>query len=123
MSLESIYARVPKVACRGKCAQSCGPIDITRKEHLAICKIREITKPTNLDCPLLESGRCTVYDVRPLICRLWGVAEGMLCPYGCEVERVLSKVEAYALLAEAVSLSHGDVRRTHCAAQIARLLP
>jgi hypothetical protein len=34
-------------------------------------------------CPALKDGRCSVYDVRPTLCRLWGVVEDMPCPWGC----------------------------------------
>ena len=34
-------------------------------------------------CPKLKDGCCTVYDRRPLICRLWGIDEAMPCEHGC----------------------------------------
>lgn len=34
-------------------------------------------------CPALVDGRCSVYDDRPMICRLYGTVEVMRCPYGC----------------------------------------
>lgn len=37
------------------------------------------------DCPALVADRCSVYEDRPLICRLWGAVESMPCPHGCEV--------------------------------------
>jgi Fe-S-cluster containining protein len=36
------------------------------------------------DCPALVDGRCSVYEDRPLICRLWGAVESMPCVHGCE---------------------------------------
>lgn len=35
---------------------------------------------------LAADGRCSVYDLRPLICRLWGTAKELACPYGCVPE-------------------------------------
>jgi Fe-S-cluster containining protein len=36
-------------------------------------------------CPALsDAGRCTVYDDRPFVCRIYGVTEMLACPYGCE---------------------------------------
>ncbi len=36
-------------------------------------------------CPYLKDRRCSIYDARPLICRHFGIEEG-LCPHGCEVD-------------------------------------
>jgi Fe-S-cluster containining protein len=52
-------------------------------------------KPGSLRCPMLSvNGRCTVYSVRPFICRLWGTIETLACPEGCQPERWLSRTEA-----------------------------
>jgi Fe-S-cluster containining protein len=46
-------------------------------------------------CPALVDGRCSVYDVRPLICRLYASAEGLRCPHGCQpVSGMLSDADA-----------------------------
>lgn len=44
-------------------------------------------------CPALVENRCTVYDVRPTICRLWGAGPGMACPWGCEPDVPLTPRE------------------------------
>ena len=52
-----------------------------------------------LTCPLLSAnGRCTVYQVRPLICRLWGTTRALACPQGCQPERWVTDDEAVELL-------------------------
>ena len=35
---------------------------------------------------LTEGRRCAVYEMRPMVCRLWGAVEGMKCPFGCVPE-------------------------------------
>ncbi|TMD08275.1 MAG: hypothetical protein E6J01_03825 [Chloroflexi bacterium] len=56
----------------------------------------------SLQCPLLTpSGTCSVYDIRPMICRVWGLTKSMACPFGCVPERWLTEDEAHALLAKA----------------------
>jgi hypothetical protein len=42
-----------------------------------------ILEPNGTSCELLVDGRCSIYQDRPLICRLYGVAEGLPCPHGC----------------------------------------
>lgn len=94
-SLERIYRSVPKVACRGLCAASCGPIHMSAEERRRIAD-RGVTIPLPAEaieqlthggysCPALIDGRCSVYEDRPLICRLWGAVESMPCEHGCTV--------------------------------------
>jgi Fe-S-cluster containining protein len=57
-------------------------------------------------CPYLEDERCSVYEVRPLICRLWGVVDSMPCLWGCQPEpRYLTTEEGYAFLERAREIS------------------
>lgn len=113
--LEAIYARVPKMECQGKCQDCCGPIAMSPHEFNLLCEYSGSVPQTIpiadrkavmlvtgacLTCPFLNqhNGQCEVYEVRPMICRLWGVDETMPCPFGCKPERPFSKKEAYKLL-------------------------
>lgn len=59
----------------------------------------DMSKLQDLLCPHLgPDGRCTAYEVRPMICRLWGVTRSMACPWGCIPDRWLSDGEAMELL-------------------------
>jgi Fe-S-cluster containining protein len=50
-------------------------------------------------CPMLSAeGRCTVYALRPALCRLWFMVEDLPCPYGCRPERYLTAREALSVL-------------------------
>lgn len=84
---KAIYDRIPDVKCKGLCQAYCGPILMQTYEWDAI-KARVGTIPpigADLKCPLLQSdGKCSVYDIRPLVCRLWGAIPEMPCPFGCE---------------------------------------
>ena len=58
-----------------------------------------------IDCPALVDGRCSVYEHRPLICRLWGAVESLPCPHGCEVTPgLLMDTGAHMLIARSVTL-------------------
>ncbi len=90
---EAVYARVPPVNCKGLCQDCCGPIPMTRFEYDRITArigrrpppLLADTAAGELGCRMLApDGRCGVYDIRPLVCRLWGAVEGMPCPHGCE---------------------------------------
>lgn len=114
-ALDDLYKLVPAVECRGKCQQACGPIDMSTAEHRRIVNLGVIipratqAKSVNdlaMTCPALTMlGTCRVYQVRPMICRLWGAIESMACPHGCRPEggylpEQLSR--ALLILAEAI---------------------
>lgn len=113
-SLERIYRSVPAVTCRGLCAVACGPIDMSDEERRRIAE-RGVTIPPPTQalaaiaagqrteaCPALVDGKCSVYEDRPLICRLWGAVESLPCPHGCEVTPgLLMDAGAQVLLARA----------------------
>ncbi len=98
--LEALYAGLPTIKCQGLCWNSCGPIMMSdlERERIEAAGVRipdfdqgqavRWNRGEPLHCPALDGWhRCTVYDVRPMICRIWGVGRGDLaCPHGCERE-------------------------------------
>jgi len=116
--LEALYATIPSIACSGKCHPQCSIIPASPAERQ---RIADAGKPMpaeiprdrpgalalvlahpNAACPnLTPLGTCGVYTLRPMICRLYGVAEGLPCTYGCQPDRVISKRDALALIAAA----------------------
>lgn len=107
--LEAIYDSLPGLKCQGLCQQACGPVPMLDVEHRPIVaklgywpnwKLKR-----SMTCPLLKDGQCKVYEVRPLLCRLWGVAEDMKCPHGCEPERYLTFEEATSLWGQVLELN------------------
>jgi Fe-S-cluster containining protein len=114
-ALEAIYAGLPSANCQGKCQESCGPVPMSEAEWGRIAARLGAKAPAatlftpgavmpeigaDLTCPLLDrdTGRCTVYALRPLLCRLWGTAQGMPCEFGCTPDRVVPDDEAHDLL-------------------------
>jgi Fe-S-cluster containining protein len=57
-----------------------------------------------MNCVYLKKERCSIYSVRPLVCRLYGVSNGMQCPHGCQPSRLLTDVEAHLLIEETANL-------------------
>ncbi len=102
--LDVVYAEMPTVACKGLCQESCGPIvqarstaeqELLRMQDAGGEKRgRQQRRP--LSCPYLtaedETGRCSIYESRPAICRLWGIVDVplMRCTHGCEATEMLS---------------------------------
>lgn len=116
--LEALYKRIPKVECKGLCHQSCtlipvADIEIKRvKERLHYNPFQlakdamDIVKTKKIPlCRALKDNRCSIYHIRPAICRLYAAAEGLDCPFGCEPkEAKISKHEAYNLIREIEAL-------------------
>lgn len=98
------------IECQGKCWDSCGIIKMTRVEWDRVLKKRgTLPRGDGIYCPLLLNNRCSVYSVRPLICRLWGVVDVMACPWGCKPEpRYLTSVEAHDFLLRAQQISNPE---------------
>jgi Fe-S-cluster containining protein len=119
-SLERIYRAIPTVACRGLCAEACGPIAMSDEERRRIEQRGvDILPPDEAltlsllhnipsTCPALVDSRCSVYEDRPVICRLWGAAESLPCPHGCEVTPgLLMDAGAHALIARSLKVGGG----------------
>ncbi len=107
--IQDLYAQVPAVDCRGDCATTCTSFPIPRIEKRLIRRATGIDlgpkhrDPRTTTCPLLDqAGRCTGYDVRPLICRIWGTSQLYPCRFGCRPDgELLTMAETYRLLSEA----------------------
>lgn len=93
-ALEELYAGLPSLTCRGLCGHACSShvdASVLERERIAAAGVDLDTPTADGACPalstaLVASGRCTVYAVRPMVCRLWGSAASMPCPHGCVPE-------------------------------------
>ena len=47
----------------------------------------------SLKCPFATDTGCSCYEYRPIICRIFGAAEGMECPRGGVADNVLTERE------------------------------
>jgi Fe-S-cluster containining protein len=106
--LEALYARLPTVACRGLCAEACGPVPMTTFEAVRLRRADPrhrwpmvvLRNERPRCCYLTDADRCGVYDVRPLVCRVWGTVKRLSCMHGCTPDRWLTDHE-FAALAQA----------------------
>lgn len=97
---KALWAKIPDAGCKGLCVEACGPIGMTRLEAAILMDTGRLNPellepygsgllhiPHDGVCPMLsDDGRCTVYAVRPAICRAFGAVDHplMRCPHGCE---------------------------------------
>ena len=112
--LKEIYDSLPRLECKGLCVDDCSKIRLSAVERAliqtatgAVPKFDTVVSKAR-NCPCLVDGRCSIYDVRPLVCRLYGMVDPaaghVLCRFGCKPERYLSYDEAQALIARARKL-------------------
>jgi Fe-S-cluster containining protein len=52
-----------------------------------------------------DEGQCSVYDIRPVVCRLWACTPEMACPHGCRPDRFVLRKEGEHLLRRAREIS------------------
>lgn len=83
--LRALYARIPAVKCKGLCTEACGPVMMTELEAKLIeWHFKPLGKcGSDLTCPALVAGQCTVYEQRPFVCRAYGGVKSLECPHGC----------------------------------------
>jgi Fe-S-cluster containining protein len=105
--LEAIYAELPDVPCTGQCHTSCSYIGMSEAEHRRIkCEAGVEIEMYQSPCPALDfAGRCSIYRIRPLICRIYGATERMRCPWGCKPERWLTDSEISVLIQRAENIA------------------
>lgn len=119
--IDVILKSVPSFSCKDGCADCCGPIEMSRLEYFRVVKasgrssedikkqMQSNLKQGNYRCPLLhpKTNHCTVYEVRPAICRLFGVVKDrMQCPHGCapDVSMQLDDQHSRQILAQVEEL-------------------
>lgn len=130
--LDAIYDSLPRLDCQKKCQECCGPLLVPKIEwqrieeagkFVPLASLERVELHTwfkfmgkhnlvamqpdeNMSCRLLMpiSGRCTVYPIRPLICRIWGCVKWMRCPHGCLPERWMSQEEVKDLFARVLAI-------------------
>lgn len=119
--LAELYDQVPTIRCKGSCHDACCFIDASVRERDVVERAsgerlethdalapggagpqfdRDGRPLARFRCSMLTNdGRCSVYEDRPMVCRLFGtVKTNMECHHGCRPERMLSSLDAIRLL-------------------------
>ena len=117
-ALAAVYATLPAMRCKGLCHESCFSMAQTGVEQA------NIEAHTGVRLPLAHAGKpcdaltvfgsCSVYDVRPTICRLWGLTASMRCPHGCEPwGGHVSDAQAHETLAQVADIAQDPAQADH----------
>ncbi|MDG6218225.1 MAG: YkgJ family cysteine cluster protein [Candidatus Thermoplasmatota archaeon] len=89
--LNKIYEQIPSFECK-HCHKCSNPIlwfkpeeinirKYLKKNHLTYLTFSdEEFKENQMRCPYLQKNRCSIYPVRPIVCRLQGTIKELHCP-------------------------------------------
>ena len=112
--IDRLYEALPEVKCQRKCQAACGPIIMSQAEadriaaHVEERPLRAAVPTDGELCPALSvMGGCMIYEVRPAICRLYGILKALPCQWGCVPEHWINDADAYQLMAALDALSEG----------------
>ena len=76
---------IPSFECEPGCHDCCGPVTTSTEEMARLPRKSQAEQEAaleRLDCVHLGPNGCTVYEERPMICRLFGTTPRMACPRG-----------------------------------------
>jgi hypothetical protein len=82
---------LPAMRCDAGCGECCGVIPVTETEYRrverfarehGIVPVDHGASGDKLTCPFYQGGTCAVYEVRPVICRVFGHAADLPCARG-----------------------------------------
>lgn len=93
--MNNLLLNIPKHTNCTNCGACCGfvPVSITElnaiRDYIAVNGISPVERADKTICPFRDekAKKCLIYEVRPIICRLFGVAKGtMQCTNGNSAE-------------------------------------
>jgi Putative zinc- or iron-chelating domain len=80
---------LPPMRCDDGCGACCTLVVATRAEYAAVVALARqkglTPRSDGLACPFYQEGRCSVYEARPAICRMFGHTERLVCERGYNV--------------------------------------
>ena len=91
--IQTIYTKIPISSCVEKCFKCCtNMVQFTPSELKAMGGYEY-----NGVCSHLIDGKCSIYENRPFVCRIYGTSELLKCD-DCTPERFLSENETVELV-------------------------
>ena len=88
---------IPSVSCIPGCHDCCGPVGACTEEMQRLSDNGQVLLRSwgTAKCGYLKDGKCSIYEERPLVCRLFGATFGrpeLKCPHGVVADYPLSGV-------------------------------
>ena len=87
MDIDDIYNLLPDFMCTNGCLECCQNFGVPSRTKIEDERIKvflkenamKLGKAHGTTCPYLNELGCTIYPVRPLICRLYGTSPNYRC--------------------------------------------
>lgn len=86
MDIKTIYQQIPPMMCKEGCSDCCGPVPFTDEEWEKVKDRPKRKEDGSLKCQFLIDNKCSIYEDRPYLCRIFGTTKGVQkleCPHGC----------------------------------------
>lgn len=107
--LKDLYKAVPSFNCKPGCSDCCGPVPVASAEWEKIKLVKRQSGVDCLSCDYLVDNKCSVYEDRPFLCRLFGATADskMSCKHGCGPSKPLTQKQTDVLMRRYMSLMKG----------------
>ena len=93
--IEELRSCIPSLDCFPGCTACCSHVPWSEAEWSMLPEaFKERHTIHSLKCPFIDDRGCSCHGHRPIVCRLFGVAEGMDCPRGVPAFTKLTFKEA-----------------------------
>lgn len=93
--IKELYKKIPTSVCKSDCSKCCRDmIQFSPSEEKNMGGYR-----WKGQCIHLHDGKCSIYDRRPLVCRIFGTSEMLICE-NCTPDKYLSEEETAKIIRE-----------------------
>jgi len=101
MEIEDLYELIPAFQCKPGCIECCEEFGVPSRTQMEDERIKKYVRAngleshqrTGLRCPYVTAAGCAIYEVRPLICRLYGTSPNYLCKVRVQPVQLLHEDE------------------------------
>lgn len=92
------YKRIPTFECIPGCVDCCGPVPMTVAEQTLITPLP--FRDGNTRCQYATACGCSIYEHRPLLCRLFGTVDEpkLRCPHGKRPAQLLTAYQGGTIM-------------------------
>lgn len=90
MEIDDLYDMLPDFICTPGCIECCRNFGVPSRTPVEDERIKKFLAENNMEqprargttCPYVTEEGCSIYPVRPLICRVYGTSENYKCVMG-----------------------------------------
>ena len=106
MQIEDLYGLIPDFQCTEGCHACCQDFGVPSRTPVEDKRIKTFLKENSIQlgkargntCPYLVETGCSIYPVRPFICRLYGTSPSYRCKMDVYPLRLLHEDEEAEIL-------------------------